>query len=157
MQDLETIVARALAELAAAGDAASLENTKARYLGKSGELTVRLRSLGKLSTEERRGAGQAINAAKERLETALERRRAELAQARMEAKLTGEALDVTLPGRGRSRGGLHPITPMVPSTATVWLFSSSTVSPGRPQRTTSPPSTLPRSKMCDGRPSSSIT
>ncbi len=110
MQDLETIVARALAELAAAGDPASLENTKARYLGKSGELTVRLKSLGKLSAEERRGAGQAINAAKERLETALERRRAELAQARMEAKLTGEALDVTLPGRGRSRGGLHPIT-----------------------------------------------
>jgi len=110
MQDLEAIVARALAEFAAAADSASLENAKARALGKSGGLTALLKTLGKLSAEERRIAGQAINAAKERLEAALERRRAELAQARMEARLAAEALDVTLPGRGRGRAGLHPIT-----------------------------------------------
>jgi len=110
MQDLEAIVARALAEFAAAADSASLENAKARTLGKSGELTALLKSLGKRSADERRSAGQAINEAKVRLEAALERRRAELAQARMEAKLAAEALDVTLPGRGRGRGGLHPIT-----------------------------------------------
>ena len=110
MQNLEAIVARALEEFARAADSASLENVKARYLGKSGELTALLKKLGTLSADERRSAGQAINEAKARLEEALERRRAELAQQRMEEKLAGEALDVTLPGRGRGRGGLHPIS-----------------------------------------------
>ena len=110
MQNQEAIVARALEEFARAADPASLENVKARYLGKSGELTALLKKLGTLSADERRSAGQAINEAKARLEEALERRRAELAQLRMEAKLAGEALDVTLPGRGRGRGGLHPIS-----------------------------------------------
>ncbi len=110
MRNLNAIVDRALADFAAAGDGASLENAKARYLGKSGELTTLLKSLGSLSAAERRSAGQAINAAKQRLEGALERRRSELAQARLEAKLAAEALDVTLPGRGRGRGGIHPIT-----------------------------------------------
>jgi len=110
VQNLEAIVARALEEFARAADSASLENVKARYLGKSGELTALLKKLGTLSADERRSAGQAINEAKARLEEALERRRAELAQQRMEEKLAGEALDVTLPGRGRGRGGLHPIS-----------------------------------------------
>ncbi len=110
MQDLETIVGRASAEFAAAADPASLENVKARYLGKAGELTSLLKSLGKLSPEERKTAGQEINSAKERIESALERRRGELAQAKMESRLAEEALDVTLPGRGRGRGGLHPIS-----------------------------------------------
>jgi phenylalanyl-tRNA synthetase alpha chain len=110
VQNLEAIVGRALEEFARAADPASLENVKARYLGKSGELTALLKGLGALSADERRSAGQAINEAKARLEGALERRRAELAQLRMEEKLAGEALDVTLPGRGRGRGGLHPIS-----------------------------------------------
>ncbi len=110
MQDVEPIVARALAEFAAAPDPASLENAKARFLGKSGELTALLKALGKLTPEARRSAGAAINAAKQRLEQALERRRAELTNARLEARLAEEALDVTLPGRGRGRGGVHPIS-----------------------------------------------
>ncbi|HTP61422.1 MAG TPA: phenylalanine--tRNA ligase subunit alpha [Burkholderiales bacterium] len=110
MQDLATIVARATAEFAAAGDPAALENVKARFLGKSGELTVLLKTLGTLSPEERKSAGQSINAAKASVESALERRRAELALARMESRLAEEALDVTLPARGRGRGGVHPIS-----------------------------------------------
>ena len=110
VQDLEPIVARALAELAAAADPASLENAKARYLGKSGELTALLKALGTLAPDARRNAGAAINAGKARLEQALEQRRAELANARMQARLAEEALDVTLPGRGRGRGGVHPIS-----------------------------------------------
>lgn len=110
MQDLDRIVERALAELAASPDSAALENSKARYLGKSGELTARLKSLGGLAPDARREAGAAINAAKARLEEALERRRAQLADARMAARLAEEALDVTLPGRGRGRGGIHPVS-----------------------------------------------
>src|SRR5688572_25481140 len=110
MQDLEAIVARALSDLAAAGDPSTLENTKARYLGKSGELSKFRASLGSLPVEQKKTAGQAYNNAITRIEGALERRRDELAQLRMEQKLAGEALDVTLPGRGRGRGGLHPIS-----------------------------------------------
>ena len=104
---LESIVERALAELGAAGDAASLENAKAKFLGKGGELSA-FRPSGN-SPEEKRAAGMAYNAAKQRVEAALEARRAELAGARLSARLAEEALDVTLPGRGRGRGGIHPV------------------------------------------------
>src|SRR4051812_48511277 len=105
--DLEAIVARALADFSAAGDAASLENAKARYLGKGGELAG-FRPQGSLSPDEKRAAGVAYNAAKQRVEAALEARRGELADATLNARLGEEALDVTLPARGRSRGSLHP-------------------------------------------------
>jgi len=110
MPDIDRIVERAAAEFAAAADPAALENAKARFLGKSGELTAQLKSLGTLPAGERKAAGAAINAGKERIEAALEARRAALAEARLVARLAEEALDVTLPGRGKGRGGLHPIT-----------------------------------------------
>ena len=75
MQDVNDIVERALAEFRGAADPASLENAKARYLGKSGELTALLRTLGALAPKERKDAGARINAAKERIEQALEARR----------------------------------------------------------------------------------
>ena len=109
MEALENIVSRATADFSAAGDPASLENAKARYLGKSGELSGFRATLGSLSAEERRVAGAAFNAAKERIEAALEARRTALAGAKLSARLSEEALDVTLPGRGRGRGGVHPV------------------------------------------------
>jgi phenylalanyl-tRNA synthetase alpha chain len=110
MQDVDSIVERAIAEFRGAAEPASLENAKARYLGKSGELTALLKGLGALAPEERKSAGARINAAKERIEQALEARRGELAGAQLQARLAEEALDVTLPGRGVGRGGIHPIT-----------------------------------------------
>jgi len=109
LEALENIVSRATADFSAAGDPASLENAKARYLGKSGELSGFRATLGSLSAEERKVAGAAFNAAKERIEAALEARRAALADAKLSARLSEEALDVTLPGRGRGRGGVHPV------------------------------------------------
>jgi len=110
MDQLETIVAAALAEFAACADAAALENEKARYLGKSGRLTELLKSLGKLPASERPAAGARINDAKATLETALERRREELSDTRLAQQLAADALDVSLPGRGMGVGGLHPVT-----------------------------------------------
>src|SRR5215471_6081941 len=110
MQEIESIVNAALAEFTACNDPAALENSKARYLGKAGRLTELLKSLGKLPAGERPAAGARINAAKESLETALVRRREELADANLARQLAGEALDVSLPGRGQGSGGLHPIT-----------------------------------------------
>ncbi|MGH8765419.1 MAG: phenylalanine--tRNA ligase subunit alpha [Burkholderiales bacterium] len=107
MEDAEGLVERALREFAAARDAPALEDAKARFLGKSGALNA-LRPTGG-TPEERRAGGVAYNFAKTRIEQALEARRTELVGARREARLAEEAIDVGLPGRGRGRGGLHPI------------------------------------------------
>jgi len=110
MEELERIVAAATTDFVAATDPAALENAKAKYLGKSGALTELLKSLGKLAASDRPAAGAAINAAKVKLEAALGARRDALAEARLSRQLAAEALDVSLPGRGRGTGGLHPIT-----------------------------------------------
>jgi phenylalanyl-tRNA synthetase alpha chain len=109
LQSLDDIVARALGDFAAASDPASLENAKARYLGKAGELAAFQGTLRSLPVEERRSAGAAYNAAKQQIEAALEAKRAALAEAKLAARLTEQALDVSLPGRGRGRGGVHPV------------------------------------------------
>ena len=108
--ELATLVEAALSDFAAAADPASLENAKARYLGKAGRLTAELRTLGTLSPEARKEAGARINEAKERLESALAERRAALADAKLAAALAAEAVDVSLPGRGAGSGTLHPLT-----------------------------------------------
>jgi phenylalanyl-tRNA synthetase alpha chain len=110
MSDLEKIVASALADFSQAVEPAHLEETKARYLGKSGSLTDLLKGLGKLPPDEKKTAGAAINAAKERVEAALNARREALRDAALQAQLAAEALDITLPGRGTDVGGLHPVT-----------------------------------------------
>jgi len=109
MESHESVVSRALAEFAATEDAAQLERVKAQYLGKQGKLTELLKGLGQLAPEARRDAGARINEAKDRIEAALAARRGEIANARLEARLAEEAIDVTLPGRGRGRGSVHPI------------------------------------------------
>jgi phenylalanyl-tRNA synthetase alpha chain len=104
--DLDGIVSRALAAFRAAGDAASLENAKAKFLGKQGELTA-FRPTG--TPEERKLAGARFNSAKQSIEAALEARRGEIANEKLNARLAEEALDVTLPARRRGRGSVHPV------------------------------------------------
>jgi phenylalanyl-tRNA synthetase alpha chain len=110
MQDLDVIVREALTLFATIDDPDELERVKARFLGKAGALTDLLKGLGRLPSAERPAAGSRINHAKETLEAALAARREAIRAARMETRLREEALDVTLPGRGMGRGGLHPIT-----------------------------------------------
>lgn len=109
MSSLEQLVVQAQTDFAAAPDAAALENAKAKYLGKTGQITEQMKGLGKLPPEQRKAQGAIINAAKDRIETALNSCRAALADAQMQTRLNAEAIDVTLPGRGRSRGGIHPV------------------------------------------------
>ena len=106
---LEQLVSQAQSEFLAAQDAAALENAKALYLGKTGQITERMKGLGKLPPEERKAQGAEINLAKEAIEKALNQRRDAMAQAQMEQRLNAEAIDVTLPGRGRTIGGIHPV------------------------------------------------
>ena len=107
---LPSLIDEARAAIGAASDPAALANAKARYLGKDGALTARMKALGKLSAEERSAAGKALNEAKQAIEAAVGAREAALVQAELDARLAAEAIDVTLPGRGLGTGGLHPIT-----------------------------------------------
>ena len=110
MKDLESLVAQFLADIGSSADLAALDAVRVSVLGKKGELTERLKGLGKLPAEERRAAGAAINEAKQRVEAALDARRAELDAATLSRELAAGAIDVTLPGRGQAVGGLHPVT-----------------------------------------------
>ena len=87
-----------------------LECIKAQYLGKTGELNLLLKQLGKMSPEERKTIGAHINECKQQFQAAYDAKRTELERAKLEAQLAAESLDVTLPARGQSLGGLHPVT-----------------------------------------------
>ena len=110
MNDAADLVRRALAAIAASADLGTLDAVRVRWLGKKGELTAALKSVGALPAAERRAAGQDINAAKERVQAALDARRGELERRHVDQALIAGRLDVTLPGRGEERGGLHPVT-----------------------------------------------
>ncbi|MCE7914351.1 MAG: phenylalanine--tRNA ligase subunit alpha [Nitrosomonas sp. PRO4] len=110
MKILNEIVTEAISLLRSTDNAVELENIKARYLGKNGELTELLKKLGNLPVEQRPAMGNQINQAKGQLEEILKSQRNIIQAKELEAKLTEEALDVTLPGRGLSASGLHPIT-----------------------------------------------
>jgi phenylalanyl-tRNA synthetase alpha chain len=113
MNDLDTLVAAAAADFGAAPSPAELENAKARYLGKSGRVTELLKGLGALPPEQKKTRGAEINQAKARIEQALAAAREQLAQAELTAQLEAESLDVTLPGRTRGVGGLHPVSRVI--------------------------------------------
>ena len=110
MNDLDSLVQQARAAFDTAPTAAELENAKARFLGKSGSLTDLLKGLAALAPEAKKARGAEINQAKQQVEALLGAARERLAQAELEAQLRAEALDVTLPGRTRGTGGLHPVS-----------------------------------------------
>ena len=110
IENLDSIVQDAITTLAAITVPADLENAKAKWLGKTGEISLLMKTLGTLSAEERPAAGARINVAKQQIEDALNARRDAIKAQALEAQLAQEALDVTLPGRGLGVGGLHPVT-----------------------------------------------
>ena len=110
MEQLEDIISKANQAIDAASDLKQLDQVRVDYLGKKGALTDLLKNLGKLPPEERPKAGQEINIAKGKVQSALETRKDILQQAELHRKLTEETIDVTLPGRGQVTGGLHPVT-----------------------------------------------
>ena len=107
---LTTLVAQALADVNASADLNALDEVRVRVLGKKGALTEQLKSLGALPATERPAAGQKINEAKVAIQAAIEARRVQLETAALDAELAKGAIDVTLPGRGQERGGMHPVT-----------------------------------------------
>ncbi|MFA8384817.1 MAG: phenylalanine--tRNA ligase subunit alpha [Pelagibaca sp.] len=96
--------------IAAAGDESALEDLRVQAVGKKGEISLMMRELGKMSPEERQTAGPALNALKDEINSALSAKKAALEDAALDERLRGEWLDVTLPGRGRRMGTIHPIS-----------------------------------------------
>jgi phenylalanyl-tRNA synthetase alpha chain len=110
MNELDALVDGARAAFAQAATPADLENAKAQYLGKSGRITELMKGMAALTVDEKKTRGAAINMAKQAIEALLTERRQALADAELQAQLKAEALDVSLPGRQRGVGGLHPVS-----------------------------------------------
>ena len=108
--DLPTLVDAARSDIRACPTIDDLEQVRVRLLGKKGVITEQLKTLGAMDPEAKKAAGARINAAKAEITAALDTRRAELDAQVLAAQLAGDTIDVTLPGRGQSIGGLHPIT-----------------------------------------------
>ena len=109
-QQLKQLVEEAGKDIVAAKDLAALDQVRVNYLGKKGSITALMKTLGGLSAEERPKAGQVINDAKQQVQAAIETRKANLENEKLNAQLANETIDVTLPGRSHGIGGLHPVT-----------------------------------------------
>ena len=110
MAGIEELGRQALADIEAAGTPEALEALRVALLGKQGSVTAQLKSLGALPADQRKAAGEAINRVRDQLGDALAARRRVLESAALDARLSTETIDVTLPGRRAARGGLHPVS-----------------------------------------------
>lgn len=110
MTEITEIAKQARASISTAADLPALENLRVEYLGKKGKLTALLKGLGALSVEERPAVGARINEIKSDLQGLINSKRTVLENEMVNAKLVGESIDITLPGRGEGVGGLHPVT-----------------------------------------------
>jgi len=110
MSGTESLTRQALADIQAADTPEALEALRVALLGRHGSVTAQLKSLGALPADQRKAAGEAINRARDAIGEALAARRSALEEAALDARLAGESVDVTLPGRDGGRGGLHPVS-----------------------------------------------
>ena len=110
MENLDALVTQALEAVHNAEDINALEQIRVQYLGKKGELTQVMKTLGNLPAEERPKVGALINEAKERVTGELNARMAAFEEAALNAQLAAEQIDVTLPGRGQASGGLLTVS-----------------------------------------------
>jgi phenylalanyl-tRNA synthetase alpha chain len=107
---LDALAEKYRAAIAAAADEAAIEDVRLAAMGKQGEISLKMRELGKMSPEERQVMGPALNALKDEITSALAAKKAALADAALDERLRAEWLDVTLPGRGRPMGTIHPVS-----------------------------------------------
>ena len=110
MDSVNQILKQALAEISACEELSVLDDLRVHYLGKKGEVTALLKSLGSMEHEQRKAFGQAVNRTKGELAQAVNSRKLVLEEIALNQRLVTEKIDVTLPGRGQQRGGLHPVT-----------------------------------------------
>ncbi|MBX2869653.1 MAG: phenylalanine--tRNA ligase subunit alpha [Acidiferrobacterales bacterium] len=110
MQSLDALASNAQAQIDAAESLIDLQTLRVQYLGKKGEVTAQLKTIGSLSHEEKKSFGQRVNQLKGEIESWIDQRHSALEQQEIAAKIAGETIDVTLPGRSQERGRMHPIS-----------------------------------------------
>ena len=127
MQELRDKYISAIAE---AEDEAALESVRLAAVGKKGEVSLKMRELGKMTPEERQTVGPALNALKEEVNSAIAARKTALADAALEERLRTEWLDVTLPARRRGQGTLHPVSQVTEEVTTIFADMGFAVAEG---------------------------
>lgn len=130
MAESDTLLAEALQQIEESNDEKSLDSLRVHYLGKKGSLTALLKNLGQLPAEERPAAGEGINKAKKQVQQAIEGRKRALVEIALAEKLAAESIDVSLPGRRQSQGGLHPITTTIDRITSIFQSSGYEVAEG---------------------------
>ncbi len=128
--DLDALEARLSADIEAASDLAALDALRVGALGKRGEVSLKMRELGKMSPEERQVMGPALNGLKDRLNTLLETRKATLEDAAMNAALASESVDVTRPVKREAQGSLHPVAQVMEELAVIFADMGFAVAEG---------------------------
>jgi len=142
-KDLDRIQGDLLAAIADAKDVAALEAVRVRALGKKGEVTGLMKTLGALGPDERKTAGQALNTVKDTLAAAIEARQTNLADAELESRLAGERIDVSLPARPDEIGRIHPISQTIEEMVAIFGEMGFSVAEG--------PDICPPMRMATGR------
>ncbi|MBN2739819.1 MAG: phenylalanine--tRNA ligase subunit alpha, partial [Rhodobacteraceae bacterium] len=127
MQDLREKYLTAIAEMT---DEAALEELRLSALGKKGEISLKMRELGKMTPEERQTTGKALNVLKDEIDAALRAKKSALADAALDARLREEWLDVTLPGRPRRQGTIHPVSQVMDEVTAIFADMGFAVAEG---------------------------
>lgn len=119
MTGLDELEKQAVSEIEGAGDTASLDAVRVKFLGKSGVITEQLKKLGTLPPEERKSFGAEVNRVKEKAAGLITSRQVSLETAQIEARLARETLDATLPARPEKKGGIHPVSQVAEEVAAI--------------------------------------
>ncbi len=130
MTALDLLKASYLDRIGAAADEATLEEIRLAALGKKGEISLKMRELGTMSPEERQTTGASLNRLKDEIDAALRAKKEALADAALDARLKAEWLDVTLPGRPRRAGTIHPVSQVMDEVTAIFADMGFAVAEG---------------------------
>ena len=130
MDDLKDLRSKILDQIAGAGDEPALEDIRVAAVGKKGEVALKMRELGRMTPDERQVAGPALNALKDEINSALATKKSGLADAALDERLRTEWLDVTLPGRPRAGGSVHPVSQVTEEVSAIFADMGFSVAEG---------------------------
>ncbi len=130
MDGLDALKTKYLTSIMAAGDEATLEDLRVTAVGKKGEVSLKMRELGKMTPEERQVAGPALNALKNEVNSAIAAKKSALADAALDARLQTEWIDVSLSGRPRRQGSIHPISQVTEEVVSIFASLGFAVAEG---------------------------
>lgn len=130
MSDIDALKSKYLDAVNAVSDESALEQLRVTAIGKKGEISLKMRELGKMTAEERQIAGPALNALKDEINVALNAKKTALADVALAQRLEAEWLDVTLPGRPRRKGTIHPISQVTEEIVTIFADLGFSVAEG---------------------------